>query len=85
MRPLKNNIVVAQEAKKKTTQSGIILSSEVKDTVKMGVVMFVGPEVETVKVGDTVLPNWQMAKPLNIGSQQQAVLSEDDILVIMDE
>lgn len=84
MKPLKNNVVIAQEAQKKTTESGIILSAESKDTVKTGVVLFIGPDVETVKVGDKVMPNWQMAKPLSIGSQQTAVLSEDDILVILE-
>lgn len=85
MKPLKANVVVAQEAAKKKTSSGIILSTESgSGTVKFGIVMYIGPDVETVKVGDRVLPNWQMAKPISLDSRQLAVVSEDDILVVVD-
>jgi len=84
LRPLKNNLVIAQEAQKKTTESGIILASETSDTVKIGVVTHIGPEVESVAVGDKVMPNWSMAKALSLGAKQTAVISEDDILVILE-
>jgi co-chaperonin GroES (HSP10) len=84
LKPLKKNIVIAQEAQQRQTESGIILSSEDSSSVKIGVVLHIGPEVTEVSIGDRVLPNWQNAKPITLGAKQQAVISEEDVLVILD-
>jgi co-chaperonin GroES (HSP10) len=59
---LKNNVAVELIQKEKVTLSGIVLSSADPSEANKGTVVAVGPDVTMVKVGDTVLPNWNASK-----------------------
>jgi chaperonin GroES len=58
VRPLKDNVVVEQISKEKTTSSGIVLSTVDRDAQTEGKVLSVGPDVEYVKEGDRVIVDW---------------------------
>ena len=85
MRPLRNNVVIAQREKQKTTESGIILTEAVETGVGDGVVVAVGPEVQYVEVGQSVIPDWSKGRSVTIGDIQSVVISEEDILAILGE
>jgi co-chaperonin GroES (HSP10) len=84
MKPLKNNVIIAQRKKEKETESGIILTGELDDGMKDGVVVEVGPDVTVVEIGQTVIPDWQKTRPITTGDIKSFVVSEDDILAILE-
>jgi co-chaperonin GroES (HSP10) len=59
---LKNSVAIELIQKEKVTLSGIVLSSADPSEANKGTVVAVGPDVTMVKVGDTVLPNWNANK-----------------------
>lgn len=69
IRPLGNKIVVTRIVPEKTTSFGIILQSA--DGPDKAKVVAIGPEVEDVQVGDTLLVNWN-----------KSVKAEDDNYVL---
>lgn len=59
MKPTRDNIIVMRVAGEKATSSGIILkSSEEPDRAE---VLAIGPKVDEVNIGDSVLLNWNKA------------------------
>lgn len=58
LRPLRNNVLVEQIAKEKTTASGIVLTQPDREAQTEGVVLAIGPDVEYVKVGDRLIVDW---------------------------
>jgi co-chaperonin GroES (HSP10) len=83
MKPLRNNVLVAQMKEDKTSAAGIIIAGP--DTAsKNGKVMAVGDECVFVKVGDTVVPDWSKSKQTVVNGIQCVVLSEDDIHAIIE-
>jgi len=85
MRPLRNNVVIAQREAEKQTQGGIILTETVDSGMQDGVVVAIGPDVKDVEVGQSVIPDWQKGRAVAIGDIQSVVISEDDILAILGE
>jgi chaperonin GroES len=85
MRPLRNNVVVAQREKEKTTQAGIILTEAVETGQTDGIVVGIGPECKDVEVGQSVIPDWSKGRSVTIGDIQAVIISEDDILAILGE
>ena len=85
MKPLRNNVLLLQKAAQSTTASGLVLMGDAEKGIKQGVVVSVGDEVKYVKEGDFVVPDWSKGKPTTYQGQQAAVISEDDILAIIEE
>lgn len=85
MRPLRNNVVIAQRAEEKQTESGILLTEAVSTGMQDGVVVAVGPDVKDVEVGQSVIPDWSKGRSVAIGDIQSVVISEDDVLAILGE
>lgn len=85
MRPLRNNVVIAQREAEKQTQGGIILTEAVDSGMQDGIVVAIGPDVKDVAVGQSVIPDWQKGRAVAIGDIQSVVISEDDILAILGE
>jgi co-chaperonin GroES (HSP10) len=85
MKPLRNNVLVQQEAESKsnTTESGIILTSSVNTGTKPGVVIAVGDGVEHVKVMDRVYLHWNKAMLVKHEGAESAIVSEDDVVAIL--
>jgi co-chaperonin GroES (HSP10) len=59
MKPTRDNIIVTRIAAEKTTASGLIVKSTGEPD--KAVVESIGPKVDEVMVGDTVLLNWNKA------------------------
>lgn len=79
IKPLGNRIVVERVEGSKQTDSGIILkSSNEPDKAK---VISIGPDVNEVEVGDTVLLNWNAA----VKSGDNYVITIDHVVFIYGE
>jgi chaperonin GroES len=85
MKPLHNNVLIAELKQDKTTESGIILAGEAKERSQQALVMAVGPEVTQVKLHDKVIPDWSKGRVTKIGELQGVVIKEEDILCIIEE
>jgi co-chaperonin GroES (HSP10) len=79
--PLKTQVLVAENKKEDTTESGIIIEGTrgTGNTAK-ATVLAVGPDVTDVKVDDVVLLDWSKASPVKIGDVQRAMIKEEFII-----
>jgi chaperonin GroES len=84
LKPIKNNILLELIQKEKVTSSGIVLASADPTEVNRGKVLAVGPDVEDVKVGDEVLPNWNAAKKSKFEEQEFYVIDEEHIVGVFE-
>jgi co-chaperonin GroES (HSP10) len=85
LKPIKNNVIVELIDKEKVTSSGIVLPSADPVEANKGKVVSLGPDVEIVKEGDMVLPNWNAARQIKYNEFEYYVVSEDDIVLIFEE
>ena len=83
-RPLGKKVLVAENKKAQTTESGIILDSKGLGESKSGTVLAIGPEVKEVKVGDKILLDWSKAAITNIDNAQRVVVLEEHIVAILE-
>ena len=65
IRPLSTKLVVQLIEKETTSSGGIILTRADASEVNRGLVLAIGPDVEDIQVGDTILPNWNAARKTN--------------------
>jgi co-chaperonin GroES (HSP10) len=63
LQPIKNKILIQLENMDKETvlDSGFILTTKARDEAQRAKVLAIGPDVEYVKVGDSILPDWNAA------------------------
>jgi len=82
--PMKDKLLVAENERKKETDSGIIIetTTTLLDT-SSGTVLAVGPDVKNVAVGDNVFLNWSKTALVKIDGAQRVLVSEEDILAII--
>jgi co-chaperonin GroES (HSP10) len=83
MYPTYDNLFVTQTEAKKTTESGIILSTDVDSGLKPAVVIAVGPEAKT-QIGSKCFIPWSEAKAVTHGGTQGAIISEKEVLAYID-
>jgi chaperonin GroES len=83
MRPLRNNVLLAELKKKSETESGIILTSD-QGKSQEALVVGVGSEVKYLKLEDTVIPDWSKGSVCTVEGIQCVVISEDDILAVIE-
>jgi co-chaperonin GroES (HSP10) len=81
--PLGTRILVKGIAAKRETASGIILTGG-SDEVPRGLVVAVGPKVDQVKVGDTILFGVLGANPMP-GMADHLILPEENVMAVIDE
>lgn len=83
--PLQDRVLVAENKKEDTTESGIIIEGArgVGNTAK-ATVLAIGPTVKDVKVGDVVLLDWGKASPVKVGDVQRAMIKEEFILAVFE-
>ena len=84
LRPIKNNVIIELIEKEKITGSGIVLSSADPVEANKGKVVSLGPDVEMVKEGDMILPNWNAARKAKYNGIDYYIVSEDEIVLIFD-
>ena len=84
VRPLKDKVLIAEGKKDTTTESGIILDGRGLGNTTPGIVVAIGPDVKEVKVGDTVYLDWSKSKPVNVNNNQRVMISESEVIAVVD-
>lgn len=82
--PIKKNVIVELIEKERVTSSGIVLASADREEANRGVVIAIGPQVEDVKVGDEILPNWNAGRQAKYENKDYWIINEDDIVLIFE-
>jgi co-chaperonin GroES (HSP10) len=83
IKPIGKKLAVVKLKSETTTESGLILTKAV-DSVDKAKVIAVGSEVTDVKVGETVLINWNKASATTIDNIPIYMLTEEDVVGIFD-
>ena len=84
--PLRKNVLVAENKRENTTDSGIVIEgAEGLGESKTGKVLAIGDEVTDVKVGDTIYLMWNKAKLVKIDGAQRVIISQDDIVAVLED
>jgi co-chaperonin GroES (HSP10) len=71
--------------KEKILDSGIILTTKDPNEAQRGKVIAVGPDVKYVKIGDSILPNWNTASPTRYEKEDYYLVKEEDVVMIIEE
>lgn len=82
MKPLRDNVLVVQAEVETTTASGLIISGGVNTGMKPGKVIAVGPDVQDVKVDDTVYLRWSDSLPVSYQGREAGITAEEKILAV---
>jgi co-chaperonin GroES (HSP10) len=83
IQPIGKKLAVVKLKSETTTESGLILT-KAADSVDKAKVIAVGPEVTDVKVGETILINWNKASATTIDNIPIYMLTEEDVVGIFD-
>lgn len=84
IQPLKDKVLVAENNRQATTQSGIILDSQGTGESKSGTVLAIGPDVTDVKVGDVIYLMWNKAQIVKVGDAQRVIIKQEDIVAVLE-
>lgn len=84
-RPLKSQVLVAENKSETKSDSGIILehANSIRES-KTGTVLAIGPLVTDVKVGDKILLDWSKATVVKLNDAQRVVIKQEDIVAILE-
>jgi chaperonin GroES len=85
LRPLEDYVVLTMKKEEKTTQSGIILTTEEKDKPAIGSVLSVGPKVENLKVDDEVIYQTYSGTKVKLEDQEYLIIQAKNILAILEK
>jgi co-chaperonin GroES (HSP10) len=85
LRPIKKNMIVKLIEKETVSKGGIVLAGPDAQEASRGTVLEIGSEVELVKVGEVILPNWQNARPVKFEREDYFVVHEDDVVLIFED
>ena len=81
IQPLKDKVLVAENNRQTTTESGIILDSQGVGESKSGTVLAIGPDVTDVQVGDVIYLMWNKAQIVKVGDAQRVIIKQEDKIV----
>jgi chaperonin GroES len=94
LRPLNDKVLVRRDEAEDRTASGIFLPEKAKDTPKTGVIEAVGTGTIntetgkliplTVKKGDRIIFSSYAGSEVKLGDDKFLIMSEDEILAIVD-
>jgi chaperonin GroES len=84
VKPLKDKVLIAEGKKDTTTESGIILDGRGLGNTTPGIIVAVGPDVKEVKEGDTVYLDWSKSSPVNVDGAQRVMISEKEIIAVIE-
>lgn len=81
IKPLQDNLIIEPLVQPNPIPDGIVLPERARDDAQFGIVREVGPSVQALKPGDTViLPSWYDDK-IEIDGKTYVVLAEKSISV----
>jgi len=83
IKPLGNRILVKPDTDAAETVGGIYLPDSAKEKPQQGKVVAIGPDVENVKKGDTVLIPKYGGSDVTIEGTDHQLFSEDSVLGIL--
>ena len=85
IRPLSDRVLVAENKKENTTESGIVLEgTRGTGESTRATVLAIGPDVTEVKVGDVILIDWTKASTVKVGDAQRAMIKEENIIAVFE-
>tara|TARA_R110002051_G_scaffold20896_1_gene56260 strand:- start:561 stop:827 length:267 start_codon:yes stop_codon:yes gene_type:complete len=85
IKPLDNRLIVKVDAVKDKTDSGILISSETQKKQTKGLVVAVGPKVETLKSGDYITyPDYAGSVVVTDG-HEYLIMRETEVLAVIGE
>jgi chaperonin GroES len=84
LKPLNNTAIIEMLEKEKISTGGIILTRNDPKEITKGRVLAIGPNCKDIKVGDIILPNWNEARKNDLNDETFFVISEDEIIAILD-
>lgn len=85
IKPLKTNVLLAQNAERTQSSSGIILdnATSTRDS-KTATVLSVGCDVTQVAVGDKVLLDWSKGTVVKVDEAQRVMIKEEFIVAVIE-
>ena len=84
LKPINNTAIIEMLEKEKISTGGIILTRNDPKEITKGRVLAIGPNCKDIKVGDIILPNWNEARKNDLNDETFFVISEDEIIAILD-
>ena len=84
LKPINNTAIIDMLEKEKISTGGIILTRNDPKEITKGRVLAIGPNCKDIKEGDIILPNWNAARKNDINDETFFVISEDEIIAILD-
>ena len=85
IKPLDNRLTVKVDAVKEKTNSGILVSSETQKKPSTGVVLEVGPKVETLKSGDYITYPDYAGTIVYTDGEEYLIMREAEVLAILED
>jgi co-chaperonin GroES (HSP10) len=82
--PIKDRVAVVRVKSELQTESGIVLDGVRSGQVDKAKVIAIGPLVDVVEVGNTVLIDWSKVVVTTIENNPVYLLSQDDINAVLE-
>lgn len=83
--PIKDRLAVVRIKSKLESESGIIIETERRDGADKAKVIAIGPLVDLVEVGQTVIIDWSKVSVTTIENNPVYILSQKDINAVIEE
>jgi chaperonin GroES len=83
IKPLHNKIVIEEVVHENTSASGIVLAGNANADIKRSCVLAIGDKVEDVKVGDTLIVDWQFASKSSYNNKTIFIIKETDVIAVI--
>jgi co-chaperonin GroES (HSP10) len=89
IKPIKDMVYLAKNKKDTKTASGIELDLGQENGVGGNTwhctVLGIGPDTKTVKIGDVCIVNWHKAHEIDVEGKKRVMVSEKEILMLIEE
>ena len=85
IKTLKKTVAVVRLKNPETSESGLIIKGNIGASIDKARAVTIGPDVTLLKVGDTLLVDWNKVSPTTIDGVPVYFLSEDDVAGVFDE
>ena len=82
--PLGDRVVLKQVVAEETTKSGIVIPGQSKEKPQQAAVVAVGPDVENISVGQTVIYSKYAGTTVELDDVEYIIMKQEDILAIVE-
>ena len=84
LKPLEDHVILTSVKEDKTTASGIILVTDDKEKPSLAKVVAIGPKVENIQTGDTVIYQQYTGTKVTYEEQDYIIVQAKNILAIVE-